>query len=124
MNQSHCLECNEILQGRMDKKFCSVYCKSAFHYRRNKVLTSPLYHIIDKQIKTNRRLLKSYNKAGKSEIRTDVLIAAGFNPKYFTHYWRAQNGNIYFFCYEYGFLNKKDSHPKKYVLITWQTYME
>ena len=30
-NDRRCKECNEILEGRIDKKFCSEYCKSSYH---------------------------------------------------------------------------------------------
>lgn len=119
-----CLECNEEINGRSDKKFCSSYCKSAYHYRIKKEEKKSLFRQIDEQLKMNRRLLKEYNKAGKSIIRKDTLISEGFNPRYFTHYWKAQNGNLYLFCYEYGFMEKKEKNAMKYVLVKWQKFME
>jgi hypothetical protein len=82
-----------------------------------------LYGVIDKQLKLNRRLLNHYNKAGKAVIRKTELLKAGFNPKYFTHYWKNQKGDVYLFCYEYGFLEKKEGEKVKYVLVQWQEYM-
>ncbi|MCG8579416.1 MAG: hypothetical protein MI866_05845, partial [Bacteroidales bacterium] len=93
-----CPYCHEITQGRSDKKFCSPYCKSAYLYQQNKNNPDSLFNTIDRQLKTNRRLLKAYNKAGKSTIRKEVLLSEGFNPKYFTHYWKTQKGNLYLFC--------------------------
>lgn len=121
---ARCLECKEEIKGRSDKKFCSSYCKSAYHYRIKKGKEKSLFRQIDEQLKTNRRLLKNYNKAGKSIIRKDTLLAEGFNPRYFTHYWKAQNGNLYLFCYEYGFMEKKEKNAMKYVLVKWQKFME
>ena len=118
-----CTYCHESIHGRSDKKFCSPYCKSAHHYQQNKSKPDSLFSTIDQQLKTNRRLLKAYNKAGKATIRKESLLLEGFNPKYFTHYWKAQNGNLYLFCYEYGFMEMKDSDKSKYVLIIWQDYM-
>jgi hypothetical protein len=48
----------------------------------------------------------------------------GFNPKYFTHYWKNKKGNVYLFCYEFGFLETQEQNKKKYVLVQWQDYME
>lgn len=124
MIKSTCPNCNESITGRSDKIFCSPYCKSAYHYKQSKEKEDSLFSKIDKQLKTNRRLLKAYNKAGKSIVRKKTLLAEGFNPKYFTHYWKAQNGNIYLFCYEYGFMEKREEDKEKYVLVTWQPYME
>ncbi len=121
---AYCPYCHEIIQGRSDKKFCSPYCKSAYHYQQNKTKAGSLFSIIDHQLKTNRRLLKSYNKAGKATVYKETLLSEGFNPRYFTHYWKAQNGNLYLFCYEYGFMELKEHNRNKYILIIWQDYMK
>jgi len=118
-----CLECKEKLEGRVDKLFCTPYCKSAYHYKANKENEANLYVTIDRQLKTNRRLLKLYNKAGKAYVRKELLLKDGFNPKFFTHYWKNKKGEVYLFCYEYGFLEKNDNGALKYVLVQWQDYM-
>ena len=118
-----CIECSEPIEGRSDKIFCSAYCKSSYHYQRNKEKEEGLFSTIDKTLKRNRQLLRHFNAAGKSVVRKQDLISKGFNPKYFTHYWKNKKGDIYLFCYEYGFLEKKENGKSKYVLITWQNYM-
>ena len=119
-----CLNCGEKLKGREGKIYCSPYCRSNYHYQKNKDKETTLFKSIDKQLKTNRRLLKNYNKAGKSVVRKESLHQAGFNPKYFTHYWKNQKGDVYLFCYEFGFLEKQESGKSKYVLVQWQDYMQ
>ena len=121
---SQCLECGEIITGRSDKRFCTPYCKSAYHYKKSKEKEMPLFVKIDRQLKKNRQILKIYNKAGLSIVRKEEIVEAGFDPKYFTHYWKAANGNVYLFCYEYGFSVSKEENATKYVLVTWQKYME
>lgn len=81
------------------------------------------YNKVDNQLKLNRKLLKEYNKGGKVTIRTKVLLELGFDPNFFTHYWKNQKGEVYFFVYEYGFLKKNENRKDKYVLVTWQDYM-
>ncbi len=120
----HCLHCNEEIEGRTDKKFCSPYCRSAFHYQKNKEKEDTLFKTIDKQLKTNRKILKNYNKAGLAKVSAEKVVNEGFNPKYFTHYWKNKKGQAYLFCYEYGFLELKEGNKKKYVLVTWQEYMK
>lgn len=93
-----CLECNEELEGRIDKKFCSEYCRSSYHYRKNKRNQNSLFRSIDKQLKLNRRILKLYNKAGKAAVRKEVLLDDGFNPIYFTHYWKNNGARFTFFA--------------------------
>ncbi len=119
----HCPVCEMEIRGRTDKKFCSLKCKSAYQYQKHKT-EEVLYHTIDKQLKTNRKLLKAYNKSGLSTIRKEKLLSEGFNPKYFTNYWKNQKGQVYLFCYEYGFLELKEKGKEKYILVTWQDYMK
>jgi hypothetical protein len=71
----------------------------------------------------NRRILKNFNKAGKATVRKEVLIEQGFNPKHFTHYWKNKKGDIYLFCYEFGFLERVESNKSKFILVQWQEYM-
>ena len=125
MNSSiKCLACNKVIEGRSDKKFCDPYCKSAYQYKKTKSETPPLYYKIDTQLKKNRQILKKFNKAGKATIRSQKLIEVGFDPNFFTHYWKNQKGDVYLFVYEYGFLKKKENGRDKFVLILWQEYME
>jgi hypothetical protein len=118
-----CPNCNEPVTGRIDKKFCSPYCKSSYHYQEAAKKENTLFVTIDKQLKLNRRLLKSFNKAGKATVRKEELMQAGFNPKYFTHYWKNQKNDVYLFCYEFGFLQKQEKNHAKFVLVKWQEYM-
>lgn len=118
-----CLCCGEAIQGRADKKFCNAYCRSQYHYQHKNRTAPPIAEFINKQLKLNRKLLAEYNKAGKTTLRTQVLLDLGFNPKVFTHYWRAKNGNVYFFIYEFGFMQIKEHGQQKYLIIQWQDYM-
>ncbi len=118
-----CLECNEELEGRIDRKFCTEYCRSSYHYRKNKRNQNSLFRSIDKQLKLNRRILKLFNKAGKATVRKEVLLDHGFDPSYFTHYWKNSKGQVYLFCYEHGFSSLRENDREKYVLVRWQDYM-
>lgn len=115
-----CLNCKEELKGRPDKKFCNAYCKSNYHYEFKKKEPLSIYKKIDKQLKLNRKILLLFNKSGKSIVRKEKLIAAGFNPKFFTHYWKNSKGKIYLFCYDIGFLKIKDNGKTKYILVNYQ----
>lgn len=119
-----CKCCGKELDGRSDKKFCDPYCKSSYHYQKAITESPRFYNRVDNQLKLNRRLLKNYNKAGKVTIRAEQLIGEGFNPNFFTHYWKNKKGDVYLFVYEFGFLSKIEHGVKKYILIKWQGYME
>src|SRR5690606_35076992 len=116
--------CDKPIRGRTDKKFCGPSCKSAFHYQVLLEEGSGFYVRVDRQLKTNRRILKRFNKAGKSTVRAQVLIDGGFNPNFFTHSWKNSKDQVYHFVYEYGFLSRMENAKQKYLLVTWQPYME
>ncbi len=118
-----CLNCSKELEGRTDKKFCDPQCKSAYQYQKEKGSPERFYNKVDNQLKLNRKILKEYNKGGKVTIRSKVLLDLGFDPKYFTHYWKNQKGDVYLFVYEFGFLKKLENGKDKYILVTWQDYM-
>jgi hypothetical protein len=119
-----CLACNKDLIGRSDKKFCDLHCKSSYHYRKSIEEEPRFYNKVDNQLKLNRKILKYYNKAGKSVIRAEILKRDGFDSNFFTHYWKNGKGDTYLFVYEFGFLNRYEHGKEKYVLILWQDYMK
>jgi hypothetical protein len=118
-----CIECDGEVEERIDKIFCSPYCKSSYHHKKKKGKGKTLYLEIDQQLKLNRKLLQHFNRAGKTVIKKETLLTVGFNPKYFTHYWKNKKGEVYLFCYEFGFLDKNENGKPKYVLVQWQDYM-
>jgi|TARA_R110000737_G_scaffold352737_1_gene400014 hypothetical protein len=118
-----CLNCQKPIEGRVGKKYCDAYCKSNHFYEKNKTKDQSFFKSIDLQLKKNRRILKEYNKAGKATVREEILLAEGFNPKFFTHFWRNSEGKAYIFCYEYGFMKITENDKTKYSLVTWQNYM-
>ena len=117
-----CPICDTSVKGRSDKKFCSTKCKSIDQYEKRHA-TEDFYLMVERQLRTNRKLLKSYNKSGFTTIRKSELTREGFNPKFFTHYWKNKKGEVYLFVYEYGFLSTRNNGKEKYVLVTWQDYM-
>lgn len=124
MNRKACKHCGKEIEGRSDKVFCDLHCKSSYHYRLSLEEAPRFYNKVDNQLKQNRRVLKAFNKAGKATVRVSVLKEQGFNPKFFTHYWKNKKGDVYLFVYEYGFLKRREGGNEKYILIQWQDYME
>jgi hypothetical protein len=115
--------CQKELVGRTDKKFCDPQCKSAYQYKQSKEQPERFYDKVDNQLKLNRKLLKEYNKGGKVTVRSSILISEGFNPNFFTHYWKNKKGDVYLFVYEFGFIKKSEHNVDKFVLVKWQDYM-
>jgi len=123
MRQKTCVACGKELKGRSDKRFCDLHCKSTYHYRKSQEEEPRFFNKVDNQLKTNRKILKQYNKAGKATVRSSLIIDEGFNPNFFTHYWKNNKGDVYLFVYEYGFLKKVEHGVDKFILIKWQDYM-
>ena len=77
-----CLSCDEVFEGRSDRKFCSDYCKSNYHYLLNKQKEHSLFTQVAKQLKLNRRLLRDFNKAGKSTMQGGKLTSYSLFSNY------------------------------------------
>jgi hypothetical protein len=121
----NCLECNEPLTGRIDKKFCNEHCRSYFHTKNKKLKEDSTYLRVNKQLKLNRKILKNVSAPGTSQVNAEILLNLGFKPNYYTNNWSTKNGNLYHFCYEFGFrLLREINKPDKYMLIQWQDYMK
>jgi hypothetical protein len=121
--EKKCLSCQKIITGRSDKKFCDPYCKSAYHYRKSIDESPRFYNKVENQLKLNRKILKYYNRAGKVTVRASTILNEGFNPNFFTHFYKTNKGEVYLFVFEYGFLKKVEHDVEKYVLVLWQDYM-
>ena len=65
MNKT-CLECNDKIVGREDKKFCSDGCRNAYNNKINKDSTNYMRNINNK-LRKNYRVLAELNPEGKSK---------------------------------------------------------
>lgn len=123
MIMKKCPVCNADVKGRKDKIYCSETCKSSHQYEK-RTKSESFYLQVDRQLKINRKILKRYNQTGYTTLRKEVLLQQGFDPRFFTHYWKNQKGQVYLFCFDYGFLEIERQGNKKYLLVEWQAYME
>ena len=99
-----CLTCSKPIKGRTDKKFCDDYCRNNYN-NQLKSNTINLVRNINNALTKNRRILENF--FGKEEmIKTtkDKLLEKGFQFKYITHTYTNRKGNVYFFCYDIGYL--------------------
>ena len=99
-----CLSCDKILNGRADKKFCNDYCRNAYN-NQLKSANSPVVRNINNALIKNRRILDAMLGEEKMVKQPkEKFLSLGFNFKYYTHNYTNQKGNVYVFCYEFGYL--------------------
>lgn len=116
-----CLFCGKKLTGRPDKKFCSGTCRSKYCYSVNAEFNehkSKVHEILRK----NRDILAELNPTGKCIVDKQILEEKKYNFNFFTSVYRTNGGNVYWFCYDYGF--RRFLKNNKYQLVKWQPYME
>jgi len=100
----HCIQCGKQIKGRTDKKFCDDYCRNVFNNRRNSDQNNYIRNI-NNTLRRNRRILESLlPPEGIVKTSRSKLLEAGFNFQFHTHQYTNKKGDVYYFCYEYGFL--------------------
>lgn len=102
---AHCLNCDKLLKGRTDKKFCDDYCRNSYN-NQLKSTKNNLVRNINNALGKNRRILESFFKREEEIAKTtkDKLLEKGFQFKYLTHTYTNKKGNVYFFCYDLGYM--------------------
>lgn len=120
---NNCLQCDKTLSGRIDKKFCDAYCRNSYN---NQVKRKDQQYIlsVNRQLRKNRRILKTLSPTGMATVRKDVLDAMGYQYNQFSHVYRAKNSGLYFFCYDYGFRAILKNEEKKVLIVNQQDYMK
>lgn len=109
MSVKVCLECGTELKGRIDKKYCSDQCRTAYNNRLNSDETTYVRNV-NNILRRNRRILLELNPEGKSRVSRAKLKVKGFDFSYFTSTYTTKEGSLYFYCYEQGYLPiEKDS---------------
>lgn len=98
-----CLECNETIVGREDKKFCGDGCRNSYNNKINKDSTN-LMRNINNKLRKNYRILSTLNPEGKSKTTRTKLLGRGFDFEFFTSIYQTKTGNTYYFLYDLGYM--------------------
>jgi hypothetical protein len=105
MQVKYCQECEQVLKGRTDKRFCNDSCRNAFNNRVNSKENN-LMKKINNQLKRNRKILQMILGEEKMyKSNKAKLLAEGYALDYHTHRICTSKGNEYVFCYEFGYLD-------------------
>jgi hypothetical protein len=103
IEEKACSECGTPIKGRVDKKFCSDQCRSAYNNKINSDETSYVRNV-NNILRKNRRILIDLNPDGKNRVSRDKLKMKGFDFSHFTSTYTTKEGAQYFYCYEQGYL--------------------
>ncbi len=112
MNKT-CLECNEKVVGRIDKKFCSDYCRNTYNNKVNKE-SKNLIRNINNRLRKNYKVLSELNKTGKTKVTRNKLYDRGFDFQLFTSIYTTKAGKSYYYVYDQGYLALENEY---YLLI-------
>jgi hypothetical protein len=113
-NPKTCLECGQPLgAGRSDRKFCNDVCRTAFNNRRREenmlrepaaaYLPKPTFQKVFDILVNNRNMLEMYDLYVEQPHLLRDLLGKGFNPKYFTSEYQLESGELFKFCFDYGY---------------------
>lgn len=103
MSEKKCLECEEKVIGRSDKKFCNDYCRNAYN-NKLEVGNKALVRNTNNALKKNYKILCDLNTAGKTKVSNKMLKEKGFHFHLFTSIYTTKKGSQYFYCYDQGYL--------------------
>ena len=103
MESRKCLECGEILRGRIDQKFCSDYCRNSYNNKINKD-SKNLIRNTNNRLRKNYKILTELNSSGKTKVSRSKLYDYGFDFQFFTSIYTTKTGNTYFYVYDQGYL--------------------
>jgi len=105
----YCHYCDEVLKGRSDQIYCDDRCRNAYFNGQRKSEHKEI-RAIDLALKKNRRILKEFLGTNKTiNLGETELLQKGFDFRYHTHFFRTHAGELYWYCYEYGYLRKGSS---------------
>lgn len=120
MENKLCLQCSTPLSGRADKRFCDDQCRSNYNHSQRSS-SERMIMAVNKQLRLNRKILKTLNPKGMSVVRKEVLADMGYNFHYFTSIYVTKEGNQYQFCYDVGILPLEEN---KIRIVEYQPYMK
>ena len=103
MNEKKCLECGDSFKGRIDKKYCSDYCRNTYNNKVNRD-SKNLIRNTNNRLRKNYNILTKLNKTGKVKVSRSRLISHNFDFNFFTQIYVTKASKTYFYVYDQGYL--------------------
>lgn len=110
MKHRICKVCQTELTGRSDQIFCSLVCKNYYHLELRK-LSAKIASTIDRILHRNRSILLELmgKKRRKLKLSRIELERKKFIFKYSTHSHINKEGKIYFYIYDFAWMEFSDN---------------
>ena len=102
--ERRCLECNDVLHGRTDKKFCSDACRNTYNNKLKSVAGSQYVRKVNGILSKNRNIMADLNPEGKTRVHKSRLTKRGFDFGFVTNLYTTKTGTVYYLCYDEGYL--------------------
>jgi predicted nucleic acid-binding Zn ribbon protein len=118
--KKQCEQCGEAFTGRVDKRFCSDYCRTTYNNRVNRDVANFVRNV-NSILRRNRRVLEELNPEGKTRVHREKLLERGFKFSYFTNEYVTKSGKVYRFCYDQGYVETDQGYL---TLVVRQEYVE
>ena len=115
-----CINCQEEIIGRSDKKFCSDYCRNYYNNSLNRDINNHVRNV-NNILRKNRRILSELNPDGKLSVHKNKMAEKGFKFNYFTNIYKTKTGKTYYYCYEQGYLELENDY---FILVRKKDYVE
>ena len=85
-----CLQCNQTLFGRKDKKFCNDFCRNSYNNNLNRDKVEVVRNV-NNRLRRNNRILKTLLEESARSVSKLELNLRNFDFKYIT--------NVNYFCF-------------------------
>lgn len=97
-----CLDCGDVLHGRIDKKFCNDQCRNSYN-NREKASDNNYMRNVNNILRKNRRILAKLNPNDKAKAHKDKMMGEGFNFNYYTNTYTTKDNRVYYYVYDYAY---------------------
>lgn len=105
-----CPNCHASFTGRRNQRFCDTSCRIQYNNSKIRDEREPVNEI-NKLLYRNRAVLKAlFERFEGTDIDKEILNRSDYNKRYYTHHSRAQNNELYTWCYDYGWIISGDQH--------------
>jgi len=109
MSDRKCLECSDKVMGRIDKKFCSDYCRNSYNNKVDKE-SKNLIRNTNNRLRKNYKIISELNITGKTKVTRRKLFDKGFDFNFFTSIYKTKTGNVYYYLYDQGYLGLENDY--------------